>query len=109
MELFPGNQPLLGENEIIISQTLPQLLGQACSVEILEVLVNTRIQLINQMIFVLDKSMNADDTSRLQAELVVLQGYNRPAAFTIVANQYNESWRDNNRDSDGYIEVDMVR
>ena len=94
---------------MIISHTLPQLLGQACSVEILEDLVNRRIQLIDQMIFVLDKSMNANDISRLQAELVVLQGYNRLAAFTMVANQHNESWRNNNRNSDGYIEVDMVR
>lgn len=91
------------------SHTLPQLLGQACSVEILEALVNTRIHLIGQMIFVLDKSMNADDISSLEAELVVLEGYDRLAAFTIVANQHNESWRNNNLNSDGYIEVDMVR
>lgn len=91
------------------SHTLPQLLGQASSVEILEALVNTRIHLIGQMIFVLDKSMNADDISSLEAELVVLEGYDRLAAFTIVANQHNESWRNNNLNSDGYIEVDMVR
>lgn len=128
-ELFPGNQPsqedflpgarpesslnilknIIGGTETIISHTLPQLLGQACSVEIIEALVNTRIQLIGQMFFVLDKTMNADDISSLQAELVVLQGYDRLAAFTIVANQHNKSWRNKNLNSDGYIEVDMVR
>ena len=78
-------------------KTLPQLLGQACSVEILESLVKSRLQLLDQMIFALDKSIHADDITNLQTEIVVLQGDDRLAAFTIVANQHNESWRNKNR------------
>ena len=90
-------------------KALPQLLGQACSAEILESLVKSRLQLLDQMIFALDKSIHADDITNLQTEIVVLQGDDRLAAFTIVANQHNESWRNKNRNNDGYIEVDMVR